>query len=155
MSSLDAEIEEIVTMIWSTLMDQGLEPGRAGPVEDSTVTGIVNIDGAWQGAVLVQCPYLLASHVTATMLRSGTKPSFEELCDALGELTNMVAGNVKALLPQPSSISLPTVALGSQYEISVVGARTVAAVPFTCGSQPLLVSVVQRPAETRPGAIDE
>jgi chemotaxis protein CheX len=155
MNGLDAEIEDIVTMIWSTLMEQEIKPGEGGPVEDSTVTGIVNIDGAWQGAVLVQCPYLLASQVTATLLRSETKPSLEELCDALGELTNMVAGNVKSLLPQPSSISLPTVALGSQYEISVVGTRTVAAVSFSCDSQPLLVSVVQRPGAARSGVTDE
>ena len=71
---------------------------------------------------------------------------------ALGELTNMVAGNVKALLPAPSAISLPTVAFGKQYEISVVGTRRVANVSFTSKSYPLVVSVVQRSGDVGDGA---
>ena len=102
------------------------------------------VDGAWHGAIVVRCPLALASLVTAAMFQSDKDPTFEEVCDALGELTNMVAGNVKALLPQPSVLSLPTVAFGSQYEISVVGTRIVAAVPFMSESHPLVVSVVQR-----------
>ena len=145
MRAFNADIEDIVKMIWSTLVDVPIQPGgESGPSGDSTVTGIVHIDGAWHGAIVVRCPLALASLVTAAMFQSGQDPSFEEVCDALGELTNMVAGNVKALLPQPSVLSLPTVAFGSQYEISVVGTRIVAAVPFMSESHPLVVSVVQR-----------
>jgi chemotaxis protein CheX len=144
MTIITTEIEDIDQMIWSTLVDVPLHPGgAAAPRDDSTVTAIVNIDGAWHGAVLVRCPFALASLVTAAMFQSDAEPSFEEVSDALGEVANMVAGNVKALLPQPSAISLPTVALGSQYEISVVGTRVVATVPFTTERHPLVVSVLQ------------
>ena len=51
--------------------------------------------------------------------------SADEVSDALGELTNMVAGNVKALLPESCAISLPTVALGTNYKINVVGTNGV------------------------------
>ena len=124
------------------------------PSDASTVTGIVNIDGAWRGAVLVRCPLALASLLTAAMFQGDDEPDFEEVSDALGELTNMVAGNIKALLPQPSAISLPTVAFGSQYEISVKGTHTVATVPFTSKSYPLVVSLVQHSDDIQDGPDD-
>jgi chemotaxis protein CheX len=146
------EIEEIVQMIWSTLVDMPIVPGGdAVRSDESTVTGIVNIDGAWHGAVFVRCPLALAARVTSSMLQSGDGPSLDDVCDVLGELTNMVAGNVKALLPHPSVLSLPTVAFGSDYEIGVVGTHIVVSVPFMSESQPLLVSVVQRSDEAGAG----
>lgn len=143
-----AQIEDIVKMIWSTLLDVPIEKGGApGPSDASTVTCVVSVDGAWHGAILLRCPLALATLVTTAMLQGDDEPTFDEVSDALGELTNMVAGNVKALLPQPSAISLPTVALGSHYEISVVGARTVATVALVSESYPLVVSIVQRSAD--------
>src|SRR4051794_2867879 len=141
----ESDIEDIMTTIWSTLVDVPIEPGgESGASDDSTVTGIVHIDGAWHGAVVVRCPLALAALVTTSMFQCDDEPTVDEIRDALGELTNMVAGNVKALLPAPSAISLPTVAFGKQYEISVVGTRRVANVAFTSKSYPLVVSVVQR-----------
>ena len=149
----ESDIEDIITTIWSTLVDVPIERGAGDcPSDASTVTGIVHIEGAWRGAVLVRCPVALASLVTASMLQCETEPTDDEIRDALGELTNMVAGNVKALLPAPSAISLPTVAFGKQYEISVVGTRNVATVPFVSESYPLVISVVQRAGDVGVGA---
>ena len=150
---LDSEIEDIVKTIWSTLVDVPIQRGSGDSAGDdsTTVTGIVNIDGAWHGAVLVRCPLVLASLVTAAMFQGDNAPTLDEVRDALGELTNMVAGNVKSLLPAPSVISLPTVAFGKQYEISVVGTHTVATVSFMSESHPLEVSVVQHSADVEGG----
>ena len=63
---LDSEIEDIVKTIWSTLVDVPIQrEGSEAPRDDSTVTGIVNIDGSWHGAVLVRCSVALASLVTS------------------------------------------------------------------------------------------
>jgi chemotaxis protein CheX len=148
MKTLQAEIVDIVQMIWSTLIDVPIEPdGIAPPADASTVTGVVNIDGAWRGTVLVRCPLALATLLTGAMLKGDDEPTLEEVSDAMGELTNMVAGNTKALLPQPSAISLPTVAFGSQNEIGETGTRTIATVAFRSTSYPLVVSVVQHSAD--------
>jgi chemotaxis protein CheX len=145
MKGLHAEIEDLVETISSTLVAVPLHPGgEAGRQDDSTVTGIVHIDGAWRGAVFVRCPLALASVVTAAMFQGGETPHLDDVCDALGELTNIVAGDVKALLPHPSALSLPTVAFGSDYEIAVVGTRQIASVTFTSETYPLVVSVSQR-----------
>lgn len=145
MSKIEADLEDIVRTIWQTLLGLPVEPGRHGELgPDSTVTGIVHIDGAWHGAVLLQCPGRLAATLASAMFQSGDTPGRDEVRDALGELTNMVAGNAKALLPEPSAISLPVVAFGSDYEIDVVGTVVVARVPLVCDGLPLAVTLVQR-----------
>lgn len=149
MPTFNTEIEDIVKTIWSTLVDIPVDAGGGPlPTDESTVTSIVHIDGAWHGAVLLQCPIGLAALMTIAMLQGDGEPSIDEIGDALGELTNMIAGNIKALLPESCAISLPTVALGTNYEISVVGTEAVATVPFTCNDHPLVVTLVQRSGDT-------
>jgi chemotaxis protein CheX len=108
------------------------------------MTGAVHIDGAWEGAVMLQCPQDLANRLTSVLFKAEDTPSSDDVRDAMGELTNMLAGNVKALLPEPSRISLPTVAFGADYELSVVGTRAVATVSFTCEGSPLTVTLLER-----------
>ncbi|MGP7960225.1 chemotaxis protein CheX [Sanguibacter sp. A247] len=43
---------------------------------------------------------------------AGTQVSHEDVVDAFGEIANVVGGNVKALLPQLATLTLPEVASG-------------------------------------------
>src|ERR1019366_6717354 len=111
---IDADIEEITGMIWESLFDFPLERVADAPIDgEPVVTGFVSIDGAWNGAIMVRCPIALATTLTTAMFQADNAPGFDDVRDALGELTNMVAGNVKALLPSPRNLSLPAVALGT------------------------------------------
>jgi CheY-specific phosphatase CheX len=146
--SLHADITEIAQTIWETVFLLPLEAGTGGVLgDDPAMSGAVQIDGAWQGAVMLQCPKLLADRLTTVLFQGDGTPSAEDVRDAIGELTNMLAGNVKALLPEPSRISLPTVAFGADYELSVVGTRAVVTVPFTCEGSPLTVTLLERTSE--------
>ena len=152
MTTIEFDIQEITGMIWESLIDLPLERvGDAQPDDGPGVTGFVSIDGAWNGAVLVRCPIGLATTLTAAMFQSATAPTFEDVSDALGELTNMVAGNVKALLPSPCSLSLPAVALGTDYALSVLGTTSVAEVSFTCDGHSLMVTLLQRSSDKPAG----
>ena len=145
MTSISADIESIAGTIWDALFQSSLVPGAEGTLgEDSQVTCLVHLHGAFQGAVMIQCPEALGSKLTAAMTQDAGTGGSEEMVDALGELTNMFAGNLKALLPKPSSISLPTVAFGPHYELGVVGAKVVARVPFLCDEHPFVVTVLRR-----------
>jgi CheY-specific phosphatase CheX len=143
--TINAEVEDIVKTIWSTLVGLPIElDGEELQPDASTMTSIVHIDGAWHGAVMLQCPMTLATLLAAAMFQGESEASLEDIGDALGELTNMVAGNIKALLPEPCAISLPTIARGSNYAVNVVGTRAVARSRFTCGGETIVVAVVQR-----------
>jgi chemotaxis protein CheX len=101
----------------------GAEPGRPG------LTACVQINGEWQGAVLVQCSVGAASAITRLLLRTDdVEPA--DVRDALGEVANMIGGNVKALLPGPSRLSLPAVVEGYDHHVSVPGTVELTTVPF-------------------------
>ena len=67
----------------------------------------------------------------------------EQTQDALGELTNMVGGNIKALLPVPSRLSLPAVAEGADYLALLPGGRVVSEVNFECLGEPFFVILLK------------
>jgi chemotaxis protein CheX len=143
--SLESDVESIAYAIWESLLGLPIDVnGGSDPGEDSQATCLVHLHGAFQGAVMIECSEALGSLLTAAMLQTDGPPDAADMTDALGELTNVFAGNIKALLAQPSSISLPTVAFGPSYEIGVVGATVVARVSFVCEGHPLVVTVLQR-----------
>jgi len=144
MASLDSDIATIAQAIWEAMFQSTIATGGDGRLgTESQVTGLVQLSGTFRGAVMIQCPAALGSELTAAMLQGAQAPSTGDMVDALGELTNMFAGNLKALLPKPSSISLPTVAFGSHYEIDVVGPTVLARVSFLCDGHPLVVTVLE------------
>ena len=60
--------------------------------------------------------------VQATASLIGAEPaelSHDDVRDAAGELANMTAGGIMELLPQPCQMSLPTVVMGTDFEVSV------------------------------------
>ena len=149
MTTIDADIEEITAMIWTSLFDLPLTRVDEAEIDGSSlVTGMVSIDGAWNGAVMVRCSSELATTLTATMFQSDGVPEFDDVADALGELTNMVAGNVKSLLPAPCNLSLPAVAMGSDYALNVLGSTPLSTVAFTCDGHLVQVTLVQRSTDT-------
>jgi CheY-specific phosphatase CheX len=58
------------------------------PDDIALITGCVHIDGAWNGAVMLQCPQSLAERLAGELFGSDTTTSPEEVQDTVGELTN-------------------------------------------------------------------
>ena len=84
-------------------------------------------------------------------LGAGAAPDAEAVRDALGELTNILGGNLKALLPGPCHLGLPTVGSGQDFSAGLPAGRPLLQVPFRCQDLPLLARVVVRdqPASAR------
>lgn len=73
----------------------------------------VEIHGAWQGAVGVICTRDAARLAASAMLEVDAADASEtDLHDAVRELANVIGGQVKALLPLPNYLSLPTTGVG-------------------------------------------
>lgn len=152
MTTIDDEVDDLAGSIWETLFepDLVLAPdgvGNGARPTDQDVSAVVQVTGSWHGAIMLQLPMALARTLTAAMFQSPGDPTADEITDAVGELTNMLAGNIKALLPMPSVISLPAVAFGSDYALSVVGTRPLSSRHYRCAGQPLAVTVMQRSGE--------
>jgi chemotaxis protein CheX len=93
--------------------------------------------------VLVSCPEALAQRVAGVMFDTEAA-SDDEIRDALGEVANMTAGNVKALVESYCRLSLPMVAEGKELAISIPGSKVVAQATFDCGDDPLSVEVFEK-----------
>ncbi len=153
MTEVEQDIAQIAQSIWETLFSFPLDlaPAGVGLAGDAQVmTGCIQIDGAWNGAVMLQCPQSLAERLSAELFRPEGACTPEEVHDTVGELTNMLAGNIKALLPEPSRISLPTVAHGADYALRVLGTHVEATATFLSLEQPLVISVLRRTADGDP-----
>ncbi|MDX6204731.1 MAG: chemotaxis protein CheX [Frankiales bacterium] len=118
------------------------------PVDDAlagrpSIVGAVRVTDAWFGAVVLEMTPGLARSVAATMF--GSTPDVvtdAEVVDALGELTNMIGGNVKSLLPAPSQLSLPMVS-ESVWPTTVPGSVSVCRIAFTVDADVAQISVWQ------------
>ena len=134
------DIVAVTQEVWSALLGLDLTPDCSNAILGTRLTGCVQITGAWEGAVLLTCPEDLARVATQAMFASDDV-SEEDIVDAVGELTNMVGGSVKSLLPAPSQLSVPSVTTGQSYDLHLPGAVPMHHVMLGCGPQPIEVSV--------------
>jgi chemotaxis protein CheX len=105
-----ATVQAIADDVWTSLVGDGevLVPLPV-PAPEVTVSAWVQITGPWRGAVVVTCDEPTAIGLTECLLRARPPAVIEpeDVADALGELANVLGGNVKAALPGPSSLGLP------------------------------------------------
>ncbi|GAA1800896.1 hypothetical protein GCM10009682_23180 [Luedemannella flava] len=106
------DLADIVGQVWSSYLDtEGTDP--LIPIEESPSTDIVasvSITGGWSGHVVVSCSDAAAKQAAAAFLMmDATEVSADDVTDVLGELANIVGGNVKSMLPASSMVSLPQV----------------------------------------------
>ncbi|MCG8651461.1 MAG: chemotaxis protein CheX [Pirellulales bacterium] len=82
------------------------------------VSGIIGLSGGMAGDVIVSFDKQVALLATGALL--GTKPTEldNDVVDAVGELTNMIAGSAKGTLEKFNmQLALPTVILGKGHRI--------------------------------------
>ena len=143
----EGKMSEAVETVWATLLGLPATLNEAvltGRLKSSMLTGCIQITGAWQGAVKVECSGGLARRVAAIMFGADDcEVTADQINDALGELTNIIGGNIKALLPEPSQLSMPAVTEGTDYLFSVPGSRPMAEMSFTCDGNPFQITILE------------
>ena len=83
--------------------------------ERELMRGSVTIKGRSHAIVTVDCSKTLARRLGGAMFEAEPSTlSSEDIADALGEIANIIGGNIKALLPGPSQLGLPEI----DYKIS-------------------------------------
>lgn len=140
-------IAEITKGVFSTMvmLDVVDEPPLAEPVLTfhETVTSMVGLAGSHSGIIAIHCPKKLALLVTSNMLGMDVTDVDEDVNDAMGEIANMVGGDVKHIFsPKGADInlSIPTVIYGSDYALESVSNSDALVMPFLCGEERFLLS---------------
>ena len=67
----------------------------------------------------------------------------DDVRDTLGELANMIAGNLKALLPFGVAISMPSVVEGSDYSLRICGGNQASRLTFSSELGEFRVTLVE------------
>ncbi len=148
MQFLEEEILEITEATWQSILGLDIRP-RALPASMGLaagyLTGKVEISGAWTGAVLLHGSRELAAAAASVIFShedgAGTE---QDSLDAMYELTNIIGGNIKSLLPEPCQLSIPCVEPTTDEHLQIPGLERVSELVFDCQDQPLFVSVWQR-----------
>jgi chemotaxis protein CheX len=103
----------ILEQVWASYLDpDGLDP--LVPEDDRTVPNDIRawvaITGSWEGHILVTCSRVQARNLAGAFLGMSVDevPAQEDVADVLGELANIVGGNVKSMLPSGCTLSTPS-----------------------------------------------
>ncbi len=122
-------IRTVVRSVWSTQLGLAISDLPNPPDVRSTGathTAVIHISGDFRGVVRLQA--------SLAMVRRR---------DVIGELANVVAGNLKALLAGSSNLSLPTIVEGSDYRISTVAIASSRECSFSLDGEWLTVTMVE------------
>ena len=104
---------------------------------EERIIAAIRISGAVDEIVVVETPQSTANIIGETMFdASADTLDPEEICDAVGEVVNMIGGNVKGIYEGESKLSLPCVSKGVGDPEEWVGEPAIA---VTVSGQPLIV----------------
>jgi chemotaxis protein CheX len=151
-----ASVVQVVDLVFTTMLGLHVKPYPMDwtPPQEM-ITAAVYFAGDWHGAVLLECTRDQACSF-AHLLMSIPLPDTinDDVRDALGELSNMLAGNLKSVLPPGVLLSMPSVIEGSDYSLRVCGKRLVERVPFWTAEDIFAVTMVEildRPGSSSSG----
>ena len=143
---LQATLSQVVTTMLGIGLDESnlFPPGQqvAAPVfHAETLSSSVRFFGSWRGSCVVCCDAAVARELTERFLgMSSDSPDevLNEIRDCMGEVANIVGGNVKNLLPRGVDHSMPVFS-GS----TPPPGEAILTVAFNCTAGPLWISLVR------------
>jgi chemotaxis protein CheX len=117
-------LETIVKSIFTTMMDLPIDQSEAPwGLGGDRLTSIVYLEGDWNGAVSLECTASQACQFAGRFLSMDPPDAVDDdVRDVLGELANMIGGNVKSAMATGVRLSMPSVVDGDDYELRICGA---------------------------------
>jgi chemotaxis protein CheX len=111
------DIANLIGDLAESYLGSAASAGPPAHMEEDSWTAYVTIRGPWSGAVTLSCHHDLAVAATSVMLGYGPAEVSEEATeDVMGELANVIGGNLKALISasvgETCKLSLPIVTRG-------------------------------------------
>jgi chemotaxis protein CheX len=146
-ADVSASIVQITKGVFSTMvmLDVVDEPPLTEPVVTfhDTLTSMVGLAGSHSGILAVHCPKPLALLITSNMLGMEVTEIDDDVNDAMGEIANMIGGDIKHIFsPKGSDInlSIPTAIYGSDYMLESMSSAESLVMPFECSGNRFLLT---------------
>jgi len=129
----------------------GRELASRSPIEGdaprpkSNVVGTVSFAGSESGVVVFYSTTAAATQIAGAMLGMPAAEVNGEMPDAIGEVTNMIAGALRTKMTDaghPWAISIPTVTIGSDFYTKYVSDVKRVLCPFKMDDEEICVELI-------------
>ena len=138
---LDMATREVFELMLGTRLTVPEPAASDGVLE---ITSMVGLAGKLCGVMGIRCSERAAALMASKMLGVDPDKIGPELCDAFGEVCNMVAGNFKNKitgLGDGCVLSVPTVITGNDYALHPLADTPPLEIHFLFESLPLVISL--------------
>jgi chemotaxis protein CheX len=130
---------QVSKAVFKNLLNCEIVPGRAYFIRkeaflDWDISGIIALTGEVKGLISISMKSPTAAKIAGCLVGEETGFSEADVVDAIGEIVNIIAGNVKKNLEDLFKIiiSLPTVVRGKAHAVVIPEERTrLLCIPFT------------------------
>ncbi len=99
----------------------------------SDFTGVIGISGNRKGSIFFSAPKRMLMHVLSGMGLIATKDA--KLMDLVGEISNTVSGNARAVFGQDFNISVPVTIQGKPENMQVSDVANIYVIPIEWNQQ--------------------
>jgi chemotaxis protein CheX len=137
-------------MLGVEITDRDAFVDETGPIHTEGIVALVGLAGSWAGSGTFTCSATLATKLSGLLLMQEFAAIDDEVLDAIGEVTNMVLGNVKTSLEEelgPMGLSIPTVIFGRNFTTRSLTRSKWSVVPFDCLDEYFEVRVCLSPRQ--------
>jgi chemotaxis protein CheX len=138
------EVVQVVESVFESMLSLEVT-GSAMPwiAGADRLVSAVSLVGDWNGAVLIECDRSQARRFTGRFLSIDTPEEVDDdVFDVLGELANMVGGNLKSLWGSGIRLSMPFVMDGTNHILWIVGAKVLNQLTFDCDEGRFWITVL-------------
>ena len=140
-----SDVAQIVESVFGTMLS--LEVNQGGtPLspDENHLTSAVYLTGEWNGALLVDCGAEQACRFAGRLLSMDPPGTVDDdVRDALGELANVIGGNLKCLLPHGIKLGLPSVADGGTLHFRIPHAEVMERLTFQCADGSFWITILR------------
>jgi chemotaxis protein CheX len=145
-----SELAQIVEYVFRTMVC--LEVSESESVLDSLanrLTATIHLAGDWNGVLALECDRKQACAFAARFLSTEKPETVDDVVrDVLGELANMIGGNLKCVLAGGLRLSMPSVVDGPDHSLRVCRAGTRERLVFECAEGVFSVAVLREERQT-------
>ena len=117
---IESTVEIFTGMVMMDITIAGEPLTELGRLTKS-ITGMIGLAGTHKGVLAVHFPKKVALEVTSSFLGMDVEEINEDVQDAVGEIANMLGGNLKTILSDRGKdiqLSLPSTISGDEYNFS-------------------------------------
>ena len=141
----EADINQIVSETFETMLATEVLISAPAETNERVLTALVSFAGEdWKGVLALECGSAPSIGFARRFLLDDTIAELNtDVCDSLGELANIIAGNLKSVLSPGLILGTPALVDAKDYHVRFPGGRVVTRCNFASDVGPFTVRLIE------------